>query len=101
MKILKVKDHASVRHALIGHRFVHQRKTLNWTHRNMTLSQTIHNRTLRNNQNIQITANAYETRNKIVEQASTVWNELSHLLKNTEHREKFKKDLANCLIDKY
>ena len=78
LEILKVKDHAKLRLALINHKVIYSKECLNWAHKNMKLQNEIHGRNLRNNLNFQINANAYS---RVTEKASIVWNNLAQYIK--------------------
>lgn len=89
-KILKIEDRSKLRQALIIHRFIHKTNTTNYTHRNLILNNNLHNRDLRNYLNIQVTAESHRRQNKIIENASIIWNSLNLDLKEIYNREKFK-----------
>lgn len=100
-KILKVKDHTRIRHALICHRFIYHKETLNWTYRNMMLNRDIHNRNLRNTHNIAVSQYTHKPKNKIIEQATVVWNDLSQNTKEIKNREKFKYEIESTILNNY
>jgi len=66
--MLKVHDKAKLRLALICHRAVYKRNTLNAAHDGLILSHQVHNRNLRNTSFFQIQAAAYNELNKVTEQ---------------------------------
>lgn len=100
-KIIKVKDLAKLRLCLICHKVIHNKKLTNISHRDMTRTQHIHDRNLRNNTNLNLTTNHFNTYNKITEQASIEWNSLNSNMKKIESRKKFKKILENHLLQEY
>ena len=67
----------------------------------MTISNNIHGRNLRNNLDIQTTANHYRVLNKVLEKASIVWNSLKLELKQTKNRNSFKREFEKDCIASY
>lgn len=100
-KILKITDYNKLRLCLISHKVIHHPKKTNISHKSILPIRQIHNRNLRNNLNINITANHFHTKNKISEQASIEWNLLDHILKNIKSRNIFKANLQTHIIENY
>ena len=99
--IIKIHDQAKLRLSLINHRVVYAKESLNCSHRSLQLNNDIHNRNLRNNLNFQTNVNSYDKKNKFVESASVVWNNLNNDLKNTKSRSIFKENFSKELINTY
>ena len=64
--ILKIEDHAKLRHLLIEHKFFHFPEQRNSAYRNMVIN-TRAGRNLRDNNNYEISALDYSRNNKIIE----------------------------------
>ena len=75
-----VSDHAKLRTILIDHKVIHENFKANIAHTNMTRNT---NRVLRNNQNnFIISAQHYDTYNKITENASILWSNNPNIFKD-------------------
>ena len=100
-KILKITDNNKLRLCLIGHKVIYDPDKTNISHRSIVPIRQTHNRNLRNNLNINLTANHYETKNKISDQASIEWNLLDTNIKMIKSRSTFKTTLQKKIIDSY
>lgn len=102
LKILKVKDLADVRNSLVIHKFIHQKENLNETYKELKSNNDIHSRNTRNRDTtIHITANFNLYQNKVIEEASLIWNSLNQNIRSINTRTKFKLFIENTKIENY
>ena len=101
-KILKVHDHAKLRLSLLCHKSIYYDDNIkNITTRDIKLSQTTHSRTLRNNMNVITNTLFYNNKNRVIEEACVIWNELNNDLKSVKNRKKFKENVENDFLKQY
>lgn len=101
LDILKIHDQAKVRLMLTAHNYIHKKDKLNYAYRNVKLNSDVHNRMTRNNNNIHIGHQAFNTNNLVMEQSAIWWNDLNASQKNIKNRETFKEKTKKNIIDLY
>jgi len=98
--ILKVTDQAKVRTTLLSHRVIYYSKQANIAYETMRIANHS-GRNLRNNLNFATNINYFLKKNKIVENASVIWNSLPYELKTIQKREAFKNRITNHFMHNY
>ena len=86
---------------LISHRVIFKINTLHSAYKNILTTQNVHNRNLRNNLNLVVSAESYRPLNKVLEKASIDWNDLTQEIKNSKNRDTFKSKVENHIIRNY
>ena len=98
-KVLKIIDLYRVRSLPLTHKAFHHPDKSNIAYQGFTRSS--HSRALRNNLNFQISAHSYTNSCKITERSSTIWNEISNVIKLNRDRDLFKHNLYILYLSIY
>lgn len=98
--ILKIEDLANLRKLLIGHRVMHS-ANFNVAYENMKPIRMNQARNLRNNLNFIVDLNYYAHKNKVIENACVLWNDLNVNEKRITDRNKFKTTYQKKTLNSY